>query len=129
MKAIEPDLPEIQCDFRQIQQAFLNLMGNASEAMGKGGILTVACKQSKSDGFLEVVISDTGCGIPKKDLENIFEPFFTTKKEGEGIGLGLSIVYRIVTTHNGTIEVESELEKGSTFRIRLPISLESGDSL
>lgn len=129
VKMIEPDLPELQCDFKQIQQAFLNLMGNASEAMEKGGTLTVACRQSERNDILEIIISDTGCGIPGKDLENIFEPFFTTKKEGEGVGLGLSIVYRIVTTHNGKIQVESELEKGSVFRIRLPILLEDRGSL
>ena len=76
-----------------------------------------------TDNFLEVVISDTGCGIPKEDLKNIFEPFFTTKEEGKGVGLGLSVVYGIITRHNGSIEVESELNKGSVFKVRLPIAI------
>jgi signal transduction histidine kinase len=120
-KTIEPNLPKVQCDFKQIQQVFLNLMYNASEAMSNGGTLTVtANRASGSKGFLEVVISDTGCGIAKEDMENIFDPFFTTKEEEKGVGLGLSVVYGIIAKHNGTITVESELGKGSTFRVQLP---------
>ena len=66
------------------------------------------------------MISDTGCGIAEEDMENIFEPFFTTKEEGKGVGLGLAVAYGIITRHNGTIAVESELDKGSTFKVRLP---------
>ena len=121
-KIIEPDLPHIQCDFKQIQQALLNLVGNASEAMSKGGILTVAAARSKKKGFVDVDISDTGCGILKKDLKNIFEPFFTTKEEGQGVGLGLSVVFGIITRHKGTIKVESRPGKGSVFKIQLPVS-------
>jgi len=123
VKEIESDLPSIQCDFRQIQQVLLNLMSNASEAMTQGGELTVTAKQIEGEDFLEVVISDTGCGIPKEDLKNIFEPFFTTKEEGKGVGLGLSVVYGIITRHNGSIEVESEFNKGSAFKVRLPIAI------
>ena len=120
---IAPNLPKIKCDFKQIQQVLLNLIYNASEAMQKGGTLTITA--NRADGakaFLEIAISDTGCGISKKDMENIFEPFFTTKEEGKGVGLGLSVVYGIITKHNGTISVESEPGKGSTFKIRLPCS-------
>ena len=120
-KSIEPNLPKVQCDFKQIQQVFLNLVYNASEAMGNGGILTVtANRASGSKDFLEVVISDTGSGIAKEDMENIFDPFFTTKEEEKGVGLGLSVVYGIIAKHNGTIEVESDLGKGSTFKVRFP---------
>jgi len=120
-KSIEPNLPKVQCDFKQIQQVFLNLVYNASEAMANGGTLTVtANRASGSKEFLEVVISDTGSGIAKEDMENIFDPFFTTKEEEKGVGLGLSVVYGIIAKHNGTIEVESELGKGSTFKVRLP---------
>jgi len=122
VKKIEPDLPQIQCDFKQIQQAFLNLMSNASEAMSKGGILTVAAARSKKKNFVDIDISDTGCGILKKDLKEIFEPFFTTKEEGQGVGLGLSVVFGIITRHKGTIKVESKQGKGSVFKIRLPVS-------
>lgn len=119
---IELNLPKIRCDFKQIQQALLNLMGNASEAMTKGETLTVEAKRSDSEGLIEVIISDTGCGISEEDNKNIFEPFFTTKEEGKGVGLGLSVVYGIIIRHNGSIEVESELGKGSTFKILLPIA-------
>ncbi len=119
---IEPDLPKFQCDFKQIQHALLNLMGNASEAMTNGGTLTLKARRAEKEGFLEVIVSDTGVGIPGEDMKNIFEPFFTTKEEGKGVGLGLSVVYGIITRHNASIEVESELEKGSTFRVFLPIA-------
>ena len=122
-KNIAPNLPKIKCDFKQIQQVLLNLMYNASEAMPNGGALTVAA--NKADGgkaLIEVAISDTGCGISEKNMENIFEPFFTTKEEGKGVGLGLSVVYGIIAKHNGTISVESEPGKGSTFKVRLPCS-------
>ena len=120
VKEIEPDLPKIKCSSRHIQQALLNLLSNASEAMPEGGTLTVTAKRSKSDGFVEAVISDTGCGISEEDLKNIFEPFFTTKEEGRGVGLGLSIVHGIITRHNGSIEIESKPDEGSTFKVRLP---------
>jgi PAS domain S-box-containing protein len=120
-KQIAADLPPVQCDFRQIQQALLNLMGNASEAMTAGGTLTVRAARSHGDDEVEVVIADTGCGITADDLKHIFEPFYTTKEEGKGVGLGLSVAYGIITRHNGTIRVESEPEKGSLFTVRLPV--------
>jgi PAS domain S-box-containing protein len=122
VKDMEPALPEVQCDFKQIQQAFLNLMSNAREAMTKGGTLSVRARCSEDHDFLEVVISDTGCGIAQEDLKNIFEPFFTTKEEGKGVGLGLSVVYGIITRHSGSIGVESEPGKGARFTVRLPIA-------
>jgi len=122
-KTIEPNLPKVQCDFKQIQQAILNIMYNASEAMLKGGILTVTANMRAGvEGFVDVMIADTGCGIAEEDKENIFEPFFTTKEEGKGVGLGLSLVYGIITRHKGTIEVKSEPGKGSTFKVTLPIA-------
>jgi signal transduction histidine kinase len=122
-KNIAPNLPKVKCDFKQIQQVLLNLMYNASEAMPSGGTLTITANRANgAKALLEVAISDTGCGISEKDMENIFEPFFTTKEEGKGVGLGLSVVYGIIARHNGTIAVESEPGKGSTFTIRLPCS-------
>jgi two-component system NtrC family sensor kinase len=120
IKHNERELPKIQCDSKQMQQALLNLVVNASEAMAKGGTLNVESRRSQETGYLEVIISDTGSGIPAEDLKNIFEPFFTTKEEGKGVGLGLSVVYGIITRHNGFIDVTSEPGKGSTFKIRLP---------
>ena len=118
---IAPDLPMVRCDFRQIQQVLLNLISNASEAMEGGGDLSIRAGLSEKTGFLELVVSDTGYGIPEEDQKSIFEPFFTTKDEGKGVGLGLSVVYGIITNHNGTIEVESEVGTGSTFRVLLPV--------
>jgi len=70
--------------------------------------------------FVELSIADTGCGIPAEHREHIFDPFFTTKRRGRGVGLGLSVSYGIITAASGRIEVESEVGKGSTFRVRLP---------
>jgi PAS domain S-box-containing protein len=120
VKEIASDLPKIRCDFRQIQQALLNLIGNASEAMTKGGVLTLSATHPADRQSIEIAISDSGSGIPENDLKNIFEPFFTTKEEGKGVGLGLSVVYGIITKHKGSVEVESELDKGTTFRVKLP---------
>jgi len=120
-KSIESNIPKVQCDSNQIQQVLLGLMYNASEAMQKGGTLTVTANRSiAAERFLEVVISDTGCGIAEEDMENIFEPFFTTKEEGKGVGLGLAVAHGIIARHDGTIALESELDKGSTFKVRLP---------
>lgn len=121
VKETSGDLPPIECDFKQIQQVILNLMGNAAEAMEGGGTLTIKAKISEKAGFMEVAVSDTGEGIAGENLSSIFEPFFTTKAEGAGVGLGLSVAYGIVMRHNGFIEVESEPMKGSTFRVLLPI--------
>jgi two-component system, NtrC family, sensor kinase len=120
-KIIEPDLPDVHCDFQQIQQALLNLMYNASDAMVQSGTLTVtARRKAGAEKLLEVMVSDTGRGITDEDKEKIFDPFFTTKEEGKNVGLGLSVVYGIITRHNGTIELESEAGKGSTFKVSLP---------
>jgi two-component system NtrC family sensor kinase len=120
-KIVEPNLPEVQCDFRQIQQALLNLIYNASDAMVEGDTLTVAAnRKAGTEKFLDVIVSDTGCGITEEDKKKIFDPFFTTKEEGKNVGLGLSVVYGIITRHHGTIDVESEPGKGSTFKVSLP---------
>jgi signal transduction histidine kinase len=102
---------------------FTNLITNAFQAMdGKGSILTLATRSSKDS--VEVKVSDNGMGIPQNYLSKIFDPFFTTKKTGEGTGLGLNIVYRIVTKYGGTIDVESKEGMGTTFILRFPIRRE-----
>jgi two-component system NtrC family sensor kinase len=118
--ALETDLPDVRGDFRQMQQALLNIFSNASEAMTRGGVLSVCASRTEDGRFIEVVIADTGFGIPEENLKNIFEPFFTTKEEGKGVGLGLSVTYGIVTRHNGTVDVQSQPGKGSTFTLRFP---------
>jgi len=110
-------LPELRMDPAQIQQALVNLMRNALQAMTKGGVLRLETGQSSEHVWVRV--SDTGCGIPADHMKQIFEPFYTTKKKGSG--LGLMIVQRIVRDHGGGIELESRVGEGSTFRIRLPL--------
>lgn len=131
VKKFEDDLPLVLCDANQIQQALLNILENAAEAMSEGGPLTVQAQRASDAGFVEVVITDTGCGIPAALQNDIFEAFFTTKEEGKGVGLGLAVVNSIITRHHGIIEVESPLTKGKSnpgtrFRIRLPIPGEGG---
>ena len=111
-------------DPSQIQQVFLNLIINAAEAMPGEGHLTLATRLAASGKAVEVEFADTGCGIKQADLERIFEPFFTTKGARRGTGLGLAISYGIVKEHRGTIAVESEVGKGTTFVVSLPLSLE-----
>jgi PAS domain S-box-containing protein len=110
-------LPLTSIDPAQIQQALVNLVKNAMQAMTKGGTLTLQTAES-SDGVW-VSVSDTGGGIPQEQLNRIFEPFFTTKKKGTG--LGLMIVQRIVRAHGGRIDLESHIGRGTTFRIWLPL--------
>jgi two-component system NtrC family sensor kinase len=112
-------LPLTKCFPQQMNQVFMNLLINAVHAIEKQGEITI--KTWEEDGSILAAISDTGCGIPKEDLNKIFEPFFTTKEVGKGTGLGLSITYEIVQRHNGEITVESEVGKGTTFTIRIPI--------
>jgi two-component system NtrC family sensor kinase len=117
-------LPAIQADFGQLRQAFVNIMLNACEAMKDGGTLAISCQPSPGGGGVELVFSDTGSGIPPDRLAKIFDPFFTTKEMGTG--LGLSVVYGIVERHHGTINIESEVGKGTTFTIVLPAARKAG---
>ena len=115
------ELPEIECYPNRLNQVFMNLIHNATQAMEPGGTLTV---RSRADGdavFLE--IADTGKGIPPASIGKIFEPGFTTKERRVGMGLGLAISKQIVDHHGGTLSVESEVGVGTTFRIRLPMTL------
>jgi len=110
-------LPVIKGDLNQIQEVFLNLLINAHQAMPEGGTLKIISRDL-GNRFVEVRISDTGCGISEQNIRNIFMPFFTTKKDGTG--LGLSIVFNIVKNHGGTIDIESQIGKGTTFVVKLP---------
>ena len=104
----------------EIQQVFTNLITNAFQAMnGRGGKLVLSTRSSID--WVEVKVTDSGMGIPQKYLSKIFDPFFTTKDPGEGTGLGLNIVYRIVTKYQGTIDVESKENMGTTFTIKFPV--------
>ncbi|MBA7686730.1 Sensor protein ZraS [subsurface metagenome] len=117
-----PDLPEIMADYFQLQQVFLNIIINAEhfmiEAHGKG---TLTITTEKVGNIIRASFTDDGPGISKDDLGHLFDPFFTTKEMGKGTGLGLSICHGIITEHGGQIYVESELGKGATFVVELPI--------
>ncbi len=113
------DLPAIKGDLNQLQEVFLNLLINAYQAMPQGGRITIKTTNS-GNAFAEIQISDTGGGISEQHLKNIFMPFFSTKKEGTG--LGLSICYNIIKSHNGSIDIESQLDRGTTFTIKLPLA-------
>jgi len=119
-KRIDEDLPAIYADRDQIKQALLNLVLNAVEAMPAGGLLRVVAGIHERRKYVTIQVTDTGGGIPKEIQRTIFEPFVTTKEEGKGVGLGLSVVYGIVSQHGGTVEVNSEEGKGTTFTLNLP---------
>ncbi len=121
VRELAPDLPAVRANSEQLIQVFMALMLNAMDAMDARGTLTVQTSRSETRAD-EVVVafSDTGTGIPGQDIQKIFEPFYTTKPQGRGTGLGLSICYGIVSDHGGRIEVDSQLGRGSTFRVILP---------
>lgn len=122
-KYYDPGLPIAGLDAAQTREALWNLLVNAVEAMPEGGVLTVRVQRSK-EGDVEVIVSDTGKGIRPEDREKIFEPFHTTK--ADGTGLGLAIVQRVVDAHAGAVDVSSEEGKGSSFRLRFPLSSQLG---
>ncbi len=112
-----PDIPPIQADPAQLMQVFYNLIMNAIHALNEGG--TIAVSTRKEFEYVLIKVRDTGCGIPKENLDKIFTPFFTTKSSGTG--LGLAVVAQIVDAHGGRIEVSSEVGMGTEFRVRLPV--------
>ena len=114
------DLPPVNCYPQQLNQVFMNLFVNAAQAIEERGEIRISTRAD--NGSVEVRISDTGVGIPKENLSKIFDPFFTTKEVGKGTGLGMNIAYNIIKKHKGTIDVESEVGKGTTFTIKIPVS-------
>lgn len=120
VKTLRASLPQIWADPGQIQQVLINLTVNALQAMPQGGRLEIITGLEHTSEEVWVKVIDTGCGIPKEEMTHLFEPYFTTKKGG--VGIGLSVVCNIVTKHRGRIEVESEVGKGSTFTIHLPLT-------
>jgi PAS domain S-box-containing protein len=127
------DLPQVVCHGGQINQVVLNLVVNAAHAIAdkvKGtsnkGLITV--KTSVDNGFALVSIADTGGGIPEAIRKRIFEPFFTTKEVGKGTGQGLSIAHNVVKAHGGALDFDTEMGKGTTFYVRLPLAAEEGET-
>lgn len=129
---LQPNLPRVQVDGNQIQQVLVNLLMNAHDAIGENGgaigLTTevveapakLATGLAPGQAYVQIKVSDNGCGIPRENLSKIFEPFFTTKGQ-KGNGLGLAMVWGIIEKHDGRITVESEVGKGTTFRILLPV--------
>lgn len=119
------EIPDVLCFPDELNQVWTNLIHNAIQAMDNRGTLTVRIQQM--EGYAVVSVADTGSGVKKDILSKIFDPFFTTKPSGEGSGLGLSIVKRIIDKHKGKIEVKSEVGKGTEFSAYLPINGTEGD--
>jgi signal transduction histidine kinase len=115
---LDDNLPPIMGNQNNLQQVFLNLFINALQAMPDGGTLSVRARTENES--LKVIVNDTGIGIPKENLDSVFDPFFTTKELGKGTGLGLSVSYGIIQKHKGSITVDSEVGKGTSFTIMLP---------
>jgi len=119
------DLPTIAASPSEMQQVLLNLVNNAVDAMEKeGGTLTITTKRDKDDVLMTV--ADTGCGIPRANMQRLFDPFFTTKPVGKGTGLGLSIIYGIVNKMKGEISVNSAVDVGTAFTVRIPSAAKTG---
>ena len=112
-------LPLIVGDNVRIQQVIMNLLTNSIQSITENGEIII--KTTANPKHVEISISDNGCGIPEEKLDKIFDPFFTTKERSNGTGLGLSICYGIIKRHNGSIEVKSEVNHGTTFKIKLPV--------
>ncbi len=118
VKVLEEDLPDLTADPAQIREVLVNLAVNAFQAMPRGGTLEV--RTSSEADHVSLVVTDTGMGMSEEVQRRLYAPFFTTKDIGEGTGLGLAVVSGIVSSHGGTIRVESEVGRGSRFEVRLP---------
>jgi two-component system NtrC family sensor kinase len=125
VRKLDERLPQVVVDPAQIQQVFMNMLINATEAMNGDGCLTLTTRRVASEGMVEVSFADTGHGISPENMEKIFNPFFTTKELGHGLGLAIS--YGFVKEHHGTISVESEIGRGTTFTVRLPMTGQAGE--
>jgi two-component system NtrC family sensor kinase len=110
---------------QQLNQVFMNILVNAAQAIEKKGEIVVETRQVQD--HVHIVISDTGCGVPQDNLQKIFDPFFTTKDVGKGTGLGMNIAYNIVKKHKGSIAVDSQVGKGTTFTIKIPVDAFHGE--
>ena len=135
---LDPDLPQVWGDADLMKQVLLNVLVNAEQAIDGPGRIVVQSRRhlagmateagSGSAPMVEIVVTDSGCGIPEANLKRIFDPFFTSKEVGKGTGLGLSVSYGIIKSHGGEIKVESVVGSGTTFRVYLPISAPSDET-
>jgi two-component system NtrC family sensor kinase len=117
---LDSKAPNTQVNENEIAQVVLNLANNAADSMPDGGNLRVSTSYDAASDRICIAVQDTGCGIKESDRTRVFEPFFTTKEVGKGTGLGLSICYKIVENHLGSIEFDTVMGKGTTFRVYLP---------
>ena len=125
IKQFSPGLPKLTIDLNQIKQVFLNILLNSVDSIQKGGMIIITAEPVVSESgqqHLQIIIADTGFGIPKDKIEKVFDPFYTTKDGSRNSGLGLSITKGIIDKHHGTIRIESEVEKGTQVIIELPAS-------
>jgi signal transduction histidine kinase len=122
IREFSPAVPGVLADRQQLRQLFLNLFTNASDAMPKGGTLTIRVAVQPEEEKIVIEIADTGTGIPPEILPNVMEPFYTTKPEGKGTGLGLAICRRIAQEHRGTIDIISEGIPGKGTKVRITLS-------
>ncbi len=119
-KNMDYTLPVVYGNSNQLQHVFFNIFYNARDAMPEGGEISITSRLN-GDSNIHILISDNGIGIPEQNLAEVFDPFFTTKKDEKGTGLGLSVVYGIIKSHKGEINVTSRVDEGTTFEIQLPL--------
>jgi two-component system NtrC family sensor kinase len=137
VRNFDPNLPAVLGDKEKLSQAIMNLLNNGYDAIGTDGIITISTSFNQKDDEIVISVTDTGCGIPRENIDKIFDPFFTTKGVGKGTGLGLSVTFGIIKDHGGRIEVQSPASsplvtepaaqeetgsgRGSVFVIYLPV--------
>jgi len=126
VRRFAPSLPPLIVSGDRIRQVFINLLRNAEDAMDDGGTITLTTRLEPAsvdgeDEHVVIEVEDTGCGIARGDLVRVFDPFYTTKKGGAGTGLGLSVSYGIVRSYGGTIDIDSEVGRGTRVTVRLPL--------
>ena len=126
-KNYEENLPKIEAYGGQLNQVFMNILDNAAAAIEGNGDVYIDVKRLGDN--VEIKFKDTGKGIKKENLSKVFDPFFTTKPVGQGTGLGMSISYRVIQNHYGSINVESEVGQGATFTIVIPINHQNGNNI
>jgi two-component system NtrC family sensor kinase len=123
---LSDEIPDQEIDINLMKSVVNNLAVNASDAMPLGGILNISTRYIPEKDTVEIVFQDSGIGISEENLEKIFDPFFTTKAPGEGTGLGMAVTYGIIQRHNGTIQIESAVGKGTKVFIHLPVQTNQG---
>ena len=126
VKNYAENLPKIEAYGRQLNQVFMNILDNAIYAIKETGTITISSYVNDDFKTVSIEFKDSGVGIKEEDLKKVFDPFYTTKPVGEGTGLGMSIAYKVISSHNGWADVSSELGVGTTFRLVLPINQEKG---